>query len=73
MHLLTSLIIFFGFVLVSPAPDSLAVDSRRLLQFITPIFVAIGYQLGVLIRVASNVIIVPDSNRMTIPQFAAKR
>jgi len=38
----------------SPAEDSLAVDSRRLLQFMTPIFVAIGYPLGVLIRVASS-------------------
>jgi hypothetical protein len=38
----------------SPTPDSLAVDRRRQLPFITPIFVAIGYQLGVLIRGASS-------------------
>lgn len=38
----------------SPAEDSLAVDSRQILQFITRIVVAIGYQLGVLIRVASG-------------------
>ena len=40
--------------IASPAEDSLAVDSRRLLQFMTPNFVAIGYPLGVLIRVASS-------------------
>ena len=40
--------------IASPAEDSLAVDSRRILQFTTTIFVAIGYQLGVLIRVASS-------------------
>ena len=40
--------------IAGPAEDSLAVGSRRILQFITRIFVAIGYQLGVLIRVASS-------------------
>ena len=38
----------------SPAPESLAVDRHRQLPFITPILVAIGYQLGVLIRSASS-------------------
>ena len=40
--------------IAGPAEDSLAVGSRRILQFITRIFVAIGYQLGVLIRSASS-------------------
>jgi hypothetical protein len=38
----------------SSAEDSLGVDSRRLSQFTTPIFVAIGYQLGALVRIASS-------------------
>jgi len=38
----------------SPGRSSLAVDSRRLLQFTTAIFVAIGYQLGALIRIANS-------------------
>ena len=38
----------------SPAEKSLAIDSRRLLQFMTPTLVAVEYQLGVLIRVASS-------------------
>jgi hypothetical protein len=36
------------------AQDSLAVDSRRLWQFMTPTLVAIGYRLGVLISIASS-------------------
>jgi len=38
----------------SPGRSSLAVDSRRLLQFTTAIFVVIGHQLGVLVRIASS-------------------
>jgi len=38
----------------SPAENSLAVDRRRLWQFTTAIFVAIGYQWGVLVRIASS-------------------
>jgi len=38
----------------SPGWSSLAVDSRRLLQFRAAIFVAIGYQLGALIRIANS-------------------
>jgi hypothetical protein len=38
----------------SPVEDSPAIDSRQLLQFMTPTLAAIGYQLGVLIRVASS-------------------
>jgi hypothetical protein len=37
----------------SPAEDSVAVDSRRQLQSMTPTFVALVYQLRVLIRAAS--------------------
>jgi len=39
--------------LFSPVEDSLAVDSRRQLRFMTPTLVGIGYQLRVLIRALS--------------------
>jgi hypothetical protein len=37
----------------SPAEDSIAIDSRRRLQFTTPTFVDIVYQLRVLMRAVS--------------------
>ncbi len=38
----------------SPGGNSFAVDSRRPLQFTRALFVAVGYQLEVLIHVASS-------------------
>ena len=38
----------------SPGGNSLAVDSRRSLQFTRALFIAAGYQLGVLVRIASS-------------------
>jgi hypothetical protein len=40
--------------ILNPGWHSLAVDSRRPLQFTRALLIAVGYQLGVLVRFASS-------------------